>query len=418
MTPATIVSRQPPGPMQVNVLPGQPLYRVRMAIIANCLCPILFPMELSEIPATTGQVAASLNGGDWQRLSRLLSGCPDSFLAIDTQGVIRAANETAAETLAYRGETIIGHNVFALLSAPEAARRRAWIKQVLDTGKPFLGVGRLGERRFNIKLNPMVGPGGDVRLITIHAAEIFESNQVQEELRLVRAQLERAQRLESVGQLTGGIAHDFNNLITAMLGFAELAADALPEGSEVREDLAEIVTTGKRAGELVRQLLAFVRQNERGATDVDVREQLTLMEPLLRTLLGSERTLETRYSSTFAFVSFDPSRLEQVMVNLIVNCRDAMPRGGKVTIETSVSKGASRELTISVSDSGKGIPQEVRDSVFEPFFSTKSPDQGSGLGLATCARILLEAGGRISIKDSSSTGTTFEAVLPVSGPEA
>ena len=244
------------------------------------------------------------------------------------------------------------------------------------------------------------------------------------ERKRLELQLVQAQRLESVGRLAGGIAHDFNNLLTAILGNSELALDALPPNHAARADVAEIAKAADRASALTRQLLAFARKQIIEPQVIDLNQLILEMDALLRRLIGEHIDLVTLPAPDLGRVKADPSQIEQVVINLAVNARDAMPAGGKLTIETSnVVVGedyAYQHITISpgnyvmlaVSDTGVGMDERTLDQAFEPFFTTKEKGRGTGLGLAMCYGIVKQHGGYIWAYSEPEHGSTFKIYLP------
>jgi signal transduction histidine kinase len=241
----------------------------------------------------------------------------------------------------------------------------------------------------------------------------------------LEAQLIQAQKMESIGRLAGGVAHDFNNLLTAVKGYAELALDALDDRDQVHHDLHEIRKATERATALTSQLLAFARKQIIDPRVIDLGELIRDIESLLRRLIGEDIELEIRVGRMPERIKADPGQIEQLLVNLVVNARDAMPEGGKLTIETAgamldatgapirTSRASDPALVmLSVSDTGTGIAPEAREHLFEPFFTTKEPGKGTGLGLATCYGIITQHNGQISYTSEVGHGTTFNIFLP------
>jgi PAS domain S-box-containing protein len=221
------------------------------------------------------------------------------------------------------------------------------------------------------------------------------------ERRQLEARLRDTAKIEAVGQLAGGIAHDFNNVLAAVIGYADLLVQDLGEDPRA-EDAQEIARAGRRAADLTRQLLAFARRQVLVARPVDLNDVVAGVVPMLRRLIGEDVTLSTHLAASPAIVMVDPSQLEQVLVNLAVNARDAMPNGGRVQVEVALQKATSRRrhhlrgpsVLLTVSDTGMGMSQEVLSHVFEPFFTTKA-SKGTGLGLATVRGIVSQSGGEI-----------------------
>ncbi len=242
------------------------------------------------------------------------------------------------------------------------------------------------------------------------------------EIRQRQASEARARRLESIGQLAGGVAHDFNNIVSAILGYAEVVDQSLTTEDPLHADIAEITRAGERAARLTSQLLAYARRQVIEPRVVHLPSLLSGLEPMLNTLLGEHVTVRWILSPGTKAVRADPGQLEQVVVNLAINARDAMPDGGRLTIEcdnvTLDEQHRARTLpagdyvAITVSDTGEGMPPEIRDRVFEPFFTTKGTGRGTGLGLATAEGIITQAGGAIVVESAVGAGATFTVYLP------
>jgi signal transduction histidine kinase/CheY-like chemotaxis protein len=263
-------------------------------------------------------------------------------------------------------------------------------------------------------------------------------SQERKERKQAQSQAQQAQRLESLGQLAGGVAHDFNNLLAVILSYAsfiseELATPSGPDWPErlesVRGDLGQITLAAERAASLTRQLLAFARREVVRPQVLDLDRVITAVQELLDRTLGEHIELITTLAGDLWPVLADPGQLEQVLVNLAVNARDAMPGGGTLTIDTSnitvdadtVAGGSrarqGRNVRMRISDTGTGMPADVLEHVFEPFFTTKEEGTGTGLGLATVYGILTQAEGQIQIYSEPGTGTTFSITLPVTAQE-
>ncbi len=243
----------------------------------------------------------------------------------------------------------------------------------------------------------------------------------QEERERLEAELRQAQRLEAVGRLAGGLAHDFNNLLTAIGGYTEFLIESLPDDARLRGDAEEIRKGVDRASALTRQLLAFSRRQVVERRSLDLNEIVTEMDRFLRRLIGTDIELVTLLAPGLGHVVGDRSQLEQVIVNLALNARDAMPAGGKLVIQTAnvtvgrplaEGVGPGDYVTLFVQDTGVGMDAETRARVFEPFFTTKDVGQGTGLGLSTIFGIVEQAGGRIHVQSEPERGTTFKIYLP------
>ena len=253
--------------------------------------------------------------------------------------------------------------------------------------------------------------GAGVIVVDVTAHEELEARYLQ------------AQKMDAVGRLAGGVAHDFNNLLTVILSYSVMAIDTLPRGSTLRGDLEEIRDAGERAAGLTKQLLAFSRNSVLQPRVVNVNDVAERMERMLRRLLGEDIRLELALAADLARVHADPGQLEQVIMNLAVNSRDAMPEGGRLVIETGnvllptvraagFGTGATEYVMLTVRDEGVGMSLEVQSHLFEPFFTTKEPGQGTGLGLATVYGIVTQSGGEIHVTSSPGAGTTVTIYLP------
>jgi signal transduction histidine kinase/CheY-like chemotaxis protein len=246
----------------------------------------------------------------------------------------------------------------------------------------------------------------------------------QQALESSHVQLLQAQKMEAVGRLAGGIAHDFNNLLTVILGFSRALLGECPPDSPQREDLSEIHAAAERAAALTRQLLTFSRRQNVEPRVVDLSHAAQSIESMLRRLLGEDVELCLELASSECWVMADPSQLEQLLVNLAVNGRDAMPDGGRLTVRTRVvyvDEGsrvglrlpkAGDYMVLEVEDSGTGIPEDLREQVFDPFFTTKDPGKGTGLGLSIAYTVVSQAGGAIRALGSPSKGTIIEIHWP------
>lgn len=257
--------------------------------------------------------------------------------------------------------------------------------------------------------------GRDVRLEL--AFDITQEKRLEE-------QLHAAQKMEAVGQLAGGVAHDFNNLLSVVLNYADLVLDGLPESDPRRHDVMEIRKAGERAVSLTRQLLAFSRKQVLEPQVIDLNETVTDMQPMLRRLIGEDIEFLRSLEPDLGKVKVDPGQLEQVIMNLVVNARDAMLDGGKLTVKTTnveLDSSYAQErvvitpgpyVLLSISDTGCGMDEAVRKRLFEPFFTTKELGKGTGLGLSTVYGIVKQSGGYIWVHSEPGQGSTFNVYLP------
>ncbi|MFN7949378.1 MAG: response regulator [Blastocatellia bacterium] len=275
-------------------------------------------------------------------------------------------------------------------------------------------------------------PAGGERIYLISASLIeIEDEQcilwaIQDitERRLLEEQFRQAQKMEAVGRLAGGIAHDFNNLLTAILGYSNILLRRLTEGSPHRREVEEIRRAGERASTLTQQLLAFSRKQVISPRIIDLNLLITDLDKLLRRLIGEDVELVTRLDPATGYIKADPGQIEQVIMNLVINSRDAMPGGGCLTIATTnvepdeqselrlPESDPGRYVLLVVSDNGYGMDARTQSHIFEPFFTTKEPGRGTGLGLATVYGIVQQSGGSIQVHSEPDQGATFRIYLP------
>ena len=260
--------------------------------------------------------------------------------------------------------------------------------------------------------------------LAITLRDISDRRKAQEALQQSESRLSQAQKMEAVGRLAGGIAHDFNNLLTAIIGYSDLVLDQLGEGHGSQRDVEEILRAAERAGGLTRQLLAFSRRQVLQSEAVDLNVIVADIDRMMRRLIGENIELVTSQDGELRPIIADPGQIEQVIVNLVVNARDAIPAGGRIDIETgnfhtpqplATDSGrleAGDYVVLRVSDTGVGIDEKVRSQIFEPFFTTKEANEGTGLGLASAYGIVSQSGGQIDVESSPQQGTTFSVYLP------
>lgn len=270
---------------------------------------------------------------------------------------------------------------------------------------------------------------GGRRARLVVANDVTERRRTELALQASQEQLRQAQKMEAVGSLAGGIAHDFNNLLTAILGYCDLALEGIPGDSTASEDVAEVRRAAQRAAELTHQLLAFSRRQVLKPRVFALGTAVEQTEKILRRLISENIVLELSTGPTHDLVRADPTQVEQVILNLAVNARDAMPRGGRLRLSTGsvtfdeshatagATLPAGTYAMLAVSDTGTGIAPEIRDRLFEPFFTTKPRGQGTGLGLATVYGIVQQSGGGIEVASVPGNGTTFVLYFPVAAGE-
>jgi signal transduction histidine kinase len=255
--------------------------------------------------------------------------------------------------------------------------------------------------------------------------EIAERQQAEREQARLQAQLLQAQKMEAIGQLAGGIAHDFNNLLTVITGNVELALLEITPDHPIYPELESIRQSTVRASELIRQLLTFARRQPGQPQVIDINRQIRNTMSMMKRLIGEHIDLQLELSDAVEKVKIDPNQFEQVLINLVVNARDAMPDGGQLTIRTTnqyisaddippLSQAqAGRYVLLSVCDTGTGIDESIREHIFEPYFTTKPMGKGSGLGLAICSGIVTQHGGFFNVDSQPGVGSCFTVALPV-----
>lgn len=243
--------------------------------------------------------------------------------------------------------------------------------------------------------------------LTIFARDLSMRLELQE-------QLLQAQKMESLGRLAGGVAHDFNNLLTAIIGYAELAERKAGSNSAIQEHLKQILKAARSSADLTKQLLTLARKQPVQVQAVDLGEITSHMQKWLARIVQGDIELILTVPEECGLVMADPCQIEQLVMNLAVNARDAMPFGGRLIIKVGNAEDPElgKCVLLSVSDTGCGIPEEVRTRIFEPFYTTKPPGKGTGLGLSTCNAIVAQMGGRITVESEVGTGTTFTIAIP------
>lgn len=343
------------------------------------------------------------------------------FIDKDTDRIIEA-NQSAANLFLYRQQELQAMKLVDL-SAESEKTRAALAKGVRFV--PLRYYRKKDGTVFPVEItgSNFVWKGLEVRIASIR--DITHRMKVEKEKEHLETQLRQSQRLEAVGRLAGGVAHDFNNLLSVIMGYAEMVRDELNSDHPHFEPLNEIFLSADRAKNLTRQLLAFSRKQVLEMRTVNLNTVVAGFEKLIRRVIGEDIELKLVLAPHPLAVRADTAQLEQVLMNLAVNARDAMANGGSLVIETSVTEldqvysrkkpgvTPGRYATISISDTGSGIDQETQNNIFEPFFTTKGPEKGTGLGLATSYGIVKQHGGNIWVYSELDHGTTFNIYLPL-----
>jgi two-component system cell cycle sensor histidine kinase/response regulator CckA len=277
---------------------------------------------------------------------------------------------------------------------------------------------------WDLQAAPIIDDQGEVKSVVETARNITEKKKAFQEMISLQEQLRQSQKMEAIGRLAGGVAHDFNNLLTVIQGNSELALYELANNDSLKLKLGDIKKASERAADLTRQLLAFSRRQVLNLKVINLNFILEDLEKMLRRIIGEEIELITSFADDLGRVKADPGGIEQVIINLAVNAKDAMPHGGTLTIATADveldEQHVRRHLgtlpgsyvLISVADTGVGIPKEIREQIFDPFFTTKENGKGTGLGLATVYGIVKQSGGDVHLDSEPEKGTTFKVYLP------
>jgi hypothetical protein len=355
------------------------------------------------------------------RFAKLFTVSPIAMFITEVgSGTVLNVNPCFAEVTGHDADSLVGHSILEL---------GIWPAGPLPVVAKIAAGDAL--RNANVQIRR---PDGGVRELLMSTERITGSDDPRQlqvgiatdmtELRLLERKFERAQKMEMMGQLVGGVAHDFNNLLTVIAGFAELNVEHERLPADIRADIEEILKAARSAAGVIRQLLVFARRSITMPQVTDINRVVAQMNLMLGRLIGENIKLDAKLAADLKPVLIDPAQLEQVIVNLVVNARDAMSGGGLLTIETEnvvldeewarrhPGGAAGMFVRLGVTDTGIGMDKEVRRHVFEPFFTTKAADRGSGLGLAMVYRAVKRAGGSIWFDSEVGVGTTFTVYLP------
>ncbi|MEY2444953.1 MAG: hypothetical protein QOE00_1533, partial [Ilumatobacteraceae bacterium] len=384
---------------------------------------------------------------DASRLASIVRSSQDAIIGKSLTGVITSWNNGAEQMYGYDASEMIGHNISELVPADRAGELAPIIERVARgeavhhfRTQRIAKDGRVLD--MSVAISPILDPEGVVTGASTVARDMTEITRAATYRSALEAQLHQAQRLESLGQLAGGVAHDFNNLLSGIMNYASLVDSGLNDEvarlglsnddsiAAILGDVAQITAVAKRAANLTRQLLIFSRREVVRPGVLDVNAVVHDMEALIRTTIGPNvHHVTTVLADDLPFVLIDRGQMEQVLMNLAVNARDAMPHGGELTIETSTFDldesvfrspqhvVPGRYVQLSVSDTGTGMDREVASRAFEPFFTTKPTGEGTGLGLATVFGIVTQAQGAVTIYSEPGVGTTVRIHIPASPAE-
>lgn len=357
-------------------------------------------------------------------LQSVLNNTIDGIISVDQRGIITTFNQAAERIFGYSKDEVIGQNVRMLMTDRDAKAHDEHIQTYLQTGiAKVIGTSRAVEGRrkdgseFPVELSVTEFTIDSNRYFTGIIRDMSEKRKLEEQLR-------QAQKMEAVGQLAGGIAHDFNNMLTVISGYSQILLSSLDDEDPLRDSVKPIFEAGERAASLTRQLLAFSRQSVLEPKILDLNAEIQHLEKMLRRLIGEDVILSSSLDPNIDPILVDPGQLSQVIINIAVNARDAMPKGGKLTIGTRnveldaeyVSTHAEirpgRYVMLTISDTGVGMPASIKSRIFDPFFTTKGVGHGTGLGLAVVHGIVKQSGGDIDVYSEPGVGTTFKVYLP------
>jgi len=386
--------------------------------------------EMNLIWGITDQVATAVArmrlGREHRLLSAAIKNTAETVIITDTQQRITYVNPAFEKNTGYTREEVIGKTPLDFVSPNQQQESidEFFQKIVATIAQGETWQGRVVNRRKDGSEyidNVIISPVYDSQYQLINYIGVYRD--ITRELELEK-QYQHAQKMESIGRLTGSIAHDFNNLLTAINGFAELLQMRLPVNSPLQDMVNSILRSGKRAAELISQLLAFSRQQAIELQVVNLNTVVNDIDKMLHRIIGEEIQLQTMLASGLWPIKADTGQIEQIIVNLVVNARDAMPDGGYVTLRTSNTtldeKYANLHLgalpgdyvLLTVSDTGTGMNETVKSRIFEPFFTTKAKSKGTGLGLSTVYGIIQQTGGHIWVDSTEGIGTVFKVYLP------
>ena len=382
---------------------------------------LLIALVVARLGVTAWQ-NAGLATAERERLATAVEQASESILMADADGMITYVNPAFTRITGYPSVEAVGRHASFLTEGAAGPEHLAEIRGAFTRGEVWGG--RLRYRRKDdapVDVDLAVSPLRDATGSIVGSVEV--ARDISREIAL-EAQLAEAQRLEAIGRLAGGIAHDFNNILTAISGFAELAANEIPDDHPATEDLGQILKASDRAAALTQALLAFSRRQVMQPSVVDLNDVVNGISPMLGRLIGEDVELVVHTDPTLGRTMADRGRFEQVVMNLAVNARDAMPSGGKLTIETAnvdldeqyalthVDAKAGRHVLLAVFDTGVGMSAEILKHIFEPFFTTKAQGKGTGLGLSTVIGIVAQSGGSIDVESEPGHGAAFRVYLP------
>jgi two-component system cell cycle sensor histidine kinase/response regulator CckA len=394
---------------------------------------VLRALEQKELRFERRRAQEALRESE-ERYRTLAEAAKDFIFIINPDDTFQYVNHSGAQFLGLQPQDLIGRSRSDFFPPAIAAQQRRHIQKVFETGEPGFDEIAIptsqGEAWLNTSLVPLRDKEGRVSAVLGIARDITERRQAEEAQAKLEEQLRQAQKMESIGRLAGGVAHDFNNHLTVIQGHCELMQVRMSDTDPVFQELEQIRRAGERAATLTQQLLAFSRKQMLAPVVLDLNSLVANLSEMLQRLIGEDVTLATALQPELWSVTADPGQIEQVIMNLALNARDAMLDGGRLTIETrnvhldeayaKTHPGAPVGpcVMLAVSDTGYGMNEATLARIFEPFFTTKEPGKGTGLGLATVYGIIKQSGGDILVYSELGQGTTFKIYLPARGIDA
>lgn len=415
-------------PVDENVLAAQvkTALRIRKAELA-------LRQQNEELDALVQEKTASLRQSE-ERVKALLNAPSDAAVLVDTAFCIQAINIEAARRLGCSPEECLSACILEYLPAEIAEQRRAKGREVIQTGRPVSFEDERGGLIFAHRVYPVFNDQQDVVQLALFARDVTEERRHEAQLAQLENQLRQAQKMEAVGTLAGGIAHDFNNILSAVIGYTDLALTEVQKGTLLHRNLSEVLFAGNRAKELVGQILSISRPDTQEMRPVPLNSLVKEAMKMLRSTIPSSIRLRERVCREQLTVVADPTQLHQIIVNLATNAKQAIPeQSGEVEVWLDrilfdEQLGAAHPELIpgpyarlSVRDTGTGIPKEQQEKIFEPYFTTKERGEGTGLGLYVVHGIVTAHQGKIVVSSQPDQGSLFQVYLPLaegeSGPE-
>ncbi|RMF05813.1 MAG: hybrid sensor histidine kinase/response regulator [Chloroflexi bacterium] len=384
------------------------------------------PEDVSLAWSVADQAAAAVSRAwlneERHLLSTAIEQAADIILITDENGIILYANPAFERISGYTLREVVGKSPFIVPHPDQDLTQINTLWSTIKSGRVwhgFLTNRKKTDETYTVEatITPVRDDSGAVVNYVSTQRDVTRERELEKQYR-------QAQKMEAIGQLTAGIAHDFNNLLMAINGFAELMQLKLPDDSPFQDIAGRIVSSGESAANLIRQLLVFSRKQLVEAKIINLNNVVSEIDKMLRRIIGEDIDLQTSLKPDLWPVKTDPTQIEQIIVNLAVNARDAMPTGGTLIIETRnvvltdpaalniLDVGTNEYVMLSVTDTGVGMSKEVKQHIFEPFFTTKTEGKGTGLGLATVYGIVKQIGGAIQVESEEGDGARFEIYIP------